>query len=182
MKHLHLNFLIILVINCRKWVLSKFSDNKLLLNQLFILIKTLLIFFFLISEGLEFVIIMLVLSANKIGLDISDIIFWRSLIYSRKNNGPSIELCGTPHLTGSHLKNTSWNYFLTNLSDTCYLSKTELVYYLHLKYHKIPFLTKIYHNKCSQMPSVHHKKIPSTCNLLFKEKVYHLLICRKLFL
>jgi hypothetical protein len=40
------------------------------------MIKTLLIFF-LNSEGLEFVIIMLVSSANKIGLDISDIVFGR---------------------------------------------------------------------------------------------------------
>jgi hypothetical protein len=55
----------------------------MLLNQLFILIKTLLIFF-LNSESLEFVVMMLVSSANKIGLDKSDIIFGRSLIYHRK--------------------------------------------------------------------------------------------------
>ena len=48
-----------LVMYCRKWVLSKFSDNKFLLNLLFVLIKTLLIFF-LNSEGWELVIIMLV--------------------------------------------------------------------------------------------------------------------------
>ena len=40
-------------------------------------------------------IIMLVLSANKIGLDISDINVGRSITYSRKNNSPSIEPCGT---------------------------------------------------------------------------------------
>jgi hypothetical protein len=30
-------------------------------------------------------------SANKTGLDLSDIILERSLIYKRKNKGPSIE-------------------------------------------------------------------------------------------
>jgi hypothetical protein len=89
--------------NCRKWVVSKFGGNKLLLNQLSILIKTLFIFF-LNSEGTEFVIIMLVSSANKIGLDISDTTFGSSSVYKRKNNGPCIEPCGTPCLAGSHLE------------------------------------------------------------------------------
>ena len=62
-----------LVMNSRKWVLSNFHDNKLLFSQLFILIKTLLIFF-LNSEGSEFVIIMLVSSTNTNGLDESDTI------------------------------------------------------------------------------------------------------------
>jgi len=71
----------------------KLSDNKLLFSQLFILIKTLLIVF-LNSEGSEFVIIMLVSSANTNGLDESDIIFGRSMMYKRQNNGPSlVELC-----------------------------------------------------------------------------------------
>jgi hypothetical protein len=89
--------------NCIKWVLSKLSDNKLLLNQLFILIKTILILF-LNSEGSEFAIITLVSSANKINLDISDIIFGRSLMYKRKSNGPRIEPCGNACLTGSQLE------------------------------------------------------------------------------
>ena len=73
---------------CRKWgFFTKFSDNKLLLSQSFILIKTLI--FFLNSEGSEFVIIMPVLTTNKIGLDESDIIFGGSKMYKRKNNGPS---------------------------------------------------------------------------------------------
>jgi hypothetical protein len=83
--------------NSRKWVLSNFSDNKLLFSQLFILIKT----FFLNFEGSEFVIIMLVSSTNTNGLDESDIIFGRSIMYKTENNGPSlVELC----LTGYHLK------------------------------------------------------------------------------
>jgi len=69
---------------------------------LLISIKAWLVFF-LNSEGLEFVIIMLVSSANQIGLDISDIIFGRLLMYKNKNNGPSTEPCGTPCLIGSHL-------------------------------------------------------------------------------
>jgi hypothetical protein len=73
-----------------------------------------LLIFFLKSEGLEFVIIMLVLSAHKIGLDISDINVGRSIIYSRKNNSPSIEPYGTPCLTGYHLE----KYFMELLFNT----------------------------------------------------------------
>ena len=87
-----------------------------------------LLIFFLNSEGSEFVIIMLVSSASKIGLDISNIIFGRTLMYKRKNNGSSTEPCGTPYSTGSHLEKISWNYFLTKLSDTYYLNKMELFY------------------------------------------------------
>jgi len=71
-----------LVMNCRKWIVSKFSYKKLLLNQSFILMKTLFIFL-LNSEESEFVIIMRVSSANTIVLDISDTIFGRSLTYKR---------------------------------------------------------------------------------------------------
>ena len=39
----------------------------------------------------EFVIIMLVSSASKIGLDISGMILGRSLIYKMKNKVPSME-------------------------------------------------------------------------------------------
>jgi len=46
---------------------------------------------------------MLVSSANTIGLDISDIIFGRSLKYKSKSNDPSIQPCGKMCLTGSHL-------------------------------------------------------------------------------
>jgi len=49
----------ILGLNCKKWVLSKFNDNELPLNQSFILSVMLLISYL---EGLGFVIIMLVSS------------------------------------------------------------------------------------------------------------------------
>jgi hypothetical protein len=49
-----------------------------------ILIKVWLVFF-LNVEGLEFVIIMLVSSANQIGLDISYVIFGRLLMHKRKD-------------------------------------------------------------------------------------------------
>jgi hypothetical protein len=42
-------------------------------------------------HGLEFVMTMLVSLANKIGLDMSDVILNRSLIYKRKNKGPCIK-------------------------------------------------------------------------------------------
>jgi len=55
--------------NCKKCVLSQFSVNKLLWNQLSASIKTKLILL-LNSSGLVFDIIMLVSSANNMGLAI----------------------------------------------------------------------------------------------------------------
>ena len=54
------------------------------------------------SVGVGLVIIMLVSSANNVGLDILDIVYRKSLIYKRKNNGSGIEPCSTPHFTSSH--------------------------------------------------------------------------------
>jgi len=45
--------------------------------------------YFLNTWRPEFVIIMLTSFANKSGLDISDMILDRPLIYKRKNKGPS---------------------------------------------------------------------------------------------
>ena len=47
---------------------------------------------------LELVIITLVSSANRTGLDTLDMILGRSLIFRRKNRGPSMEPWGTPCL------------------------------------------------------------------------------------
>jgi hypothetical protein len=95
--------------NCRKWVLSKFSDNKLLLNQLLLISIKAWLVFFLNPEGLEFVIILLVSSANQIGLDISDIIFGRLLLYKSK-----ILSLAEPHVRMAAIyKNISRNNFLT---------------------------------------------------------------------
>jgi len=58
--------------------------------------------------------IMLVLSPNKIGLDISDINVGRSIIYSRKNKSPSTEPYGNLCLTGYHLE----KYFMELLFNT----------------------------------------------------------------
>jgi len=55
--------------NCKKCVLSQFNIKKLLWNQLIISIKTVFILF-LNSSGLVCDIIMLVSSANNIGLAI----------------------------------------------------------------------------------------------------------------
>jgi hypothetical protein len=41
-------------------------------------------------------------SANKIGLDSSDIIFGRSLIYNKKSTGPSTDPYGTPYCISFH--------------------------------------------------------------------------------
>jgi len=53
-------------------------------------------------HGLEFVMTTLVSSANKTGLDVSDVILERSLIYKRKNKAPCIEPLRNPSFTGSH--------------------------------------------------------------------------------
>jgi len=50
----------------------------------------------------ELVIIKLVSSAYRIGLDILDIIFGMSLIYKRKSRGQSNDPWGTPSVTDSH--------------------------------------------------------------------------------
>jgi hypothetical protein len=56
------------------------------------------------SVSSRFTIIKLVSSANKIGLDLSDTLLERSLIYIRKNNGPRTEPYGTPCCTSYHLE------------------------------------------------------------------------------
>jgi hypothetical protein len=61
--------------NCKKYVLSLFKDSRLLWNQLFISSSILLEFSLNFKES-AFETIMLVSSANKIGLETS----WRSLI------------------------------------------------------------------------------------------------------
>jgi hypothetical protein len=50
----------------------------------------------------ELVIIKLVSSAYRTGLDISDIAFDKSLAYNRKSRGPSMDPRGTPSVTDSH--------------------------------------------------------------------------------
>jgi hypothetical protein len=56
------------------------------------------------SFSSRFAVGKLVSSANKIGLDLSDTLLERSLIYIRNNNGPSTEPCGTPCCTFFHLE------------------------------------------------------------------------------
>ena len=55
-----------------------------------------------------FAIIKLVSSANKIGLDLSDTLLERSLIYIKNNNGQRMEPCGTPCCTSFHLERQSF--------------------------------------------------------------------------
>ena len=64
---------------------------------------------YLISFELKFSLIAicnikLVSSAYKIGLDLSDTLLERSLIYIKNNNGPRMEPCGTPCCTSFHLE------------------------------------------------------------------------------
>jgi hypothetical protein len=60
------------------------------MNQSFVL-SIILLIYSLNFEGLGFVIIMLVSSADRIGFDESAIIFGSSFTLTKKNKGPSIE-------------------------------------------------------------------------------------------
>ena len=64
--------------------------------------------------------VIFVLSAKQIRLDVSKMDFGRSLLYIKGGGGPSMDPCGTPSLTGSHLEKyclgllsiiTLWNLF-----------------------------------------------------------------------
>jgi len=56
------------------------------------------------SLGLGLVTIVLASSAYGKSLAFLVVILGRSFISKRKNNGPRIEPCGTPHLIFSHLE------------------------------------------------------------------------------
>jgi len=56
------------------------------------------------SVSSQFVIMKLVSSANKTGLDLSDTLLERSLTYIRNNNGPRTETRRTLCCTFSHLE------------------------------------------------------------------------------
>jgi len=53
-------------------------------------------------HGLEFLMTILVSPANKPGLDASDVILERSLIYKRKNKAVHIKPLRNPFVTGCH--------------------------------------------------------------------------------
>ena len=72
--------------------MSTFKDSKLLINQLLIFV-ILLFTVYENSWGSEPMMVILVLSAKRIGLDISEMDCGRSLIYikKKKSKGPSME-------------------------------------------------------------------------------------------
>ena len=84
-----------------------FNINKLLWNHLFMPLNMSLVLN-LNSVSLRFAIIKLVSSANKIGLDLSDTLLERSLIYIKNNNVPRMEPCGTPCCTSFQLERQSF--------------------------------------------------------------------------
>jgi hypothetical protein len=84
-----------LLVNWIKFVLLRFSVNKLACNHLLIFWNT------NSSSSLNLwkffcIQIKFVSSANKIGYDMSLTDLGRSLIYNRNNNGPNTEPCGMP--------------------------------------------------------------------------------------
>jgi hypothetical protein len=54
------------------------------------------------SVDLEFVIIILVSSAKRIGLDLLVTVLGKSFIYNKNSKGPKIDPWGTPFLTFPH--------------------------------------------------------------------------------
>ena len=118
-----------LLLNWMKWVLSRFKKSKLDLNHLFSHSKTIMRslcnwkMFGLVSK-------ILVSSANKIGRALCSAAFGKSVMYTRNNNGPKIEPCGTP-------------YFVLVHFETVFEFKYELVMwtqsYMSLLSHKLAF-------------------------------------------
>jgi len=100
--------LLVLVKNCKKYVLSQFNIYKLLWTIYLFISLNISLFFNLNSVSSRFAIIKLVSSANKIGLDLSDTLWERSIIYIKNNNGPRMEPCGTPCCTSFHLERQSF--------------------------------------------------------------------------
>jgi len=122
----------ILVKNCKKYVLSQFSVNKLLWNHLFI---SLSISQVLNSNSISlwFTVKKDVSSANKIGLNLSDTLLERSLMYIRNNNGPRTKPCGTPCCTSSHLEKYPFELLWAFMTTLWYLlNRISLTYLQHL--------------------------------------------------
>jgi hypothetical protein len=82
-----------LVVICKKDVLSQFNVSRLLWNHLFTLLNTSLTLC-LSSLSSWFVIMKLASSANRIGMDLSDILSDKSFISIKNSNGLSTEPCG----------------------------------------------------------------------------------------
>jgi uncharacterized protein (DUF486 family) len=69
LAYIQINLGSILVLNCIRQVLSKFNETLLALNHLFKYSNT-VVMSLITSVGLELITIILVLSANRIGLDL----------------------------------------------------------------------------------------------------------------
>jgi len=146
-------------LNFTKWVLSKFNDNELLLNESFISSITLLISS-LNSEVLWFAIIILVSSANRSGYDGLAIIFRRSFIQSKKNKGPSTEPWGTPCFILPHSEKVVLHILeaLLFIRTLWYhLRKILAMHWFCTWIHKIHILTVVYHDLWSKMLFLSYK-------------------------
>jgi hypothetical protein len=77
-----------------KWVLSIFGERLLAVNHL-LKYSNVIFISFIKYAVLDFVTVMLVSSANKIGLDLSLMKSDVSFIQRRKSKGSSMDPCGT---------------------------------------------------------------------------------------
>jgi len=91
--------------NWRKYVLLTFKDNEFSWNHLVNWWIDVEIAFWS-SQVLGLVIIMLVSSANKIGITLYGTAIGKSLMYNKKSKGPNTDPCGTPWLTFIHSEAT----------------------------------------------------------------------------
>ena len=84
-------------------LLVNWKESKLDLNHLFSCPKTTLRSLWN-CKLFGLVINVLVSSANNIGIALGSMTFGKSLMYTRNNNGPKIEPCGTPYFILVHFE------------------------------------------------------------------------------
>ena len=94
--------LVFLVKNWMIYGFYKYNNSRLLLNHLFNCSITVFISISNICLS-KLVIIKLVPSAYRTGLEMSYITFHMQLAYNRKSRRPNMNLWGTPSVTDSHL-------------------------------------------------------------------------------
>ena len=80
-------------VKCIQLVLLRFNDNGLQNITLFYQMALQILWH---NQWIKSENIILVSSVNKVGLDILFIMYGKSLLYDRKNSGPSVAPCGTP--------------------------------------------------------------------------------------
>jgi len=127
------------------------------LNQEVISVITELMFFWN-SSGLALDIIMVVSSANSIGLANLLTLRERSFMYIRNSNGPSFEPCGTTCFTCIQLEDMLCGLLLyTDTLWYLFSDRISLVCWVFQRSHKASFYPRVFHDWRNQMLFVDHR-------------------------